>query len=100
MVSSLFFCILSSPPATRSGWLLQWWVTLWPPQSLLNPLLEQQAAFFGLFLVHSTHQSVHIFPKETSGRLTPSKDLPDAVAPHPASCQSEDSFQPFLIYLG
>ena len=75
MVSSLFFSILSSPHGARSGWLLQWLMTLWLQQSLLNPLLKQQAAFFWVFFFFwSTvptsqytfsprkHQ-VHIFPK-------------------------------------
>lgn len=95
MVSSLFFCILSSPQATSSGWLLQWWMTLWPPQSLLNPLLKQQAAFFGLFLVHSTHQSVHIFPKETSGVHFPQvlEPLNSASSPPPPPSQIKTCFQ-------
>ncbi|DAA20916.1 TPA: hypothetical protein BOS_16264 [Bos taurus] len=56
----------------------------------------QDFSFLTMDRTHASSSAV----KETSGRLTPSKDLPDAVAPHPASCQSEDSFQPFLIYLG
>ena len=46
---------------------------------------------------HCTQESTCL-PKDTPGRLTPNKDLPDAVALHPATCQSEDSFQPFLTH--